>query len=724
MESLIGTVDQVIFYSPDSGYTVCRFVLEEGPKITIVGLFPPVSPGEMLRILGKWEMNPRYGKQFRVDNFYPILPSSAKGIEKYLSSGLIKGIGPVMARRIVKKFGSRTIDILSENPHKLEEIPGIGSQKVRDIKKSWAKHEEVRDLIMFLQEHHISTHLAAKIYQHYGKKSFQILKENPYQAAMDVWGIGFKTADQMALKLGMSPTSLQRVKAFIRYLLEKDIDQGHVFSYFQEVAAECSKELQVSREKIEEALSDLEKENLVKVEKRASRRALYLPFFYKAEEEVVEGIQRLSSFPPLSPSLDIQKALAQSEEELSICFSQTQKRAIKEAFQKKILVITGGPGTGKTTIIKTVVDIFHQHGQRVLLAAPTGRAAKRLSEATQKEGKTLHRILEFNPKGGTFRRNEKRPLQGEALIVDEFSMVDLPLMYHLLKAVPPWMRLILVGDKDQLPSVGPGNLLRDIIESGKVCVIKLDKIFRQERGSLIVYNAHRINQGKSLIYPQKGDEDSDFYFIHQENEQRAFETIMKLCLVHIPRKLRLDPLSPLIQVISPMYRGIVGVDHLNTELQNRLNPDHRGLMLGNRLMRRGDKVMQIRNNYEKEVFNGDIGRVLETDSQSFRMSVDYEGRVVVYEKEELNELTLAYAISVHKSQGSEYQAVVLPLLTQHYIMLQRNLFYTALSRARRLSVIIGSFKALHIAIKNDRPVQRNCFLKEKLSQRNPSGVRK
>lgn len=720
MDYLIGTVEEIIFYSPHTGYTVCRFVLEDGPRITIVGLFPPVSPGEMLKVQGKWEMNRRYGRQFRVENFSPVLPSSAKGIEKYLSSGLIKGIGPVMARRIVKKFGSRTIDILSENPHKLEEISGIGAQKIQDIKKSWAKHEEIRELIMFLQEHNISTHLATKIYQHYGKKSFQILKENPYQAALDVWGIGFKTADQMALKLGMSPTSPQRVKAFIRYLLEKDIEQGHVFSLFQKVAEGCSKELQVSGERIEKALEDLEKENLVKVEKTESGRALYLPFFYKAEEEVVDSIQKLSSFLPLSSSFDIHKAMVRSERELSLCFSPTQKEAIKECFQRKILVITGGPGTGKTTIIKTVVDIFHDQGQRVLLAAPTGRAAKRLSEATHKEGKTLHRILEFNPKLRSFRRNENNPLTGEALIVDEFSMVDLPLLYHLLKAVPPWMRLILVGDKDQLPSVGPGNLLRDIIDSGKVRVIKLDKIFRQERGSLIVYNAHRVNQGKSLVYPQKGDKDSDFYFIPQEDEQRVFQIVMKLCALHIPRKLHLNPLSPLIQVISPMYRGTVGVDNLNTELQNRLNPGRRGLKLGNREIRIGDKVMQIKNNYEKEVFNGDIGTVAEVDPQSFRVRVNYEERLVAYEKEELNELTLAYAISVHKSQGSEYQAVVLPLLTQHYIMLQRNLFYTALSRARRLSVIIGSFKALHIAIKNNKPVQRNCLLKEKLSRRSSS----
>jgi len=709
-----GTIERIVFYSPDTGYTVCKFVLENGQSMTVVGMFPPLSPGETLKIKGKWEINPRFGQQFRVENFLPVLPASVKGIEKFLSSGLIRGIGPVLARRIIKKFGAKTIDILSKNPGKLQEVEGVGSVKLKEIKKSWAENQNIRDLIIFLQEHNISTNLATKIYRHYGEKSFQVLKTNPYQVCLDIWGVGFKTADQMALKLGMSPSSSERIKAYILYLLEKDNEQGHVFSFQKDLEENCVKELEVEVGKVKEAVKELIKQKAVIAEEVDSGTSIYLPFFYKAQEEVVRSLHELISFQCLTPDFDVEKVISDVEEELSLQFSSMQKLAVKECLFKKILVITGGPGTGKTTIIKAIVDIFHRWEKEVLLAAPTGRAAKRLTEATQKQAKTIHRALEYNPRLGTFRRGEKHPLDGDALIIDEFSMVDLPLMYYLIKAVPPWMRLILVGDKDQLPSVGPGNLLRDIIESQKVEVVRLDEIFRQEKDSLIVLNAHRINHGQSLIYPPKGEKNADFYFIHQEDEKKVFETIMNLCTSRIPEKFHLDPISPEIQVISPMYRGLIGVNNLNSELQQRLNPLRDGLEFGSRMIKLQDKVMQIRNNYDKEVFNGDIGIVCHIDRQGFRVNVDFDGRVVVYEKEEMDDITLAYAVSVHKSQGSEYQTVIMPLLTQHYIMLQRNLFYTALTRAKRLSVIVGSYKALYIAIKNDKPVKRNCLVKEKL----------
>ena len=714
MDYFEGTIERIIYYSPDTGYTVCKFALESGENFTVVGSFPPLSPGEVLRISGKWEINPKFGKQFKVENFTPILPSSVKGVERFLSSGLIKGIGPVLARRIVKKFGPQTIEIISKDPEKLKEVEGIGHQKLKEIKKSWAEHQNIRDLIIFLQEHNISTNLAIKIYRQYGDNSFRILKTNPYQACHDIWGIGFKTADQMALKLGMSPSSPERIKAFIRYLLEKDTEQGHVFSFQEDLEKNCQAELDVEEEKIREALDELIKQKLAITEQVDSKTAVYLPFFYEAEEEVARYIHELVSYPFLTPSLDMDKAISAVEEELSIEFSPKQKLAIKESLLKKILVITGGPGTGKTTIVKAIVDIFHAWGRKVLLAAPTGRAAKRLSEATQTEAKTIHRTLEFNPKQGNFRRNEKRPLDADAMIIDEFSMVDLPLMYSLLKAVPPYMRLILVGDKDQLPSVGPGNLLRDIIESQKVEVVTLDEIFRQEKDSLIVINAHRINQGMSLKYPPRDEREADFYFIHQEDDQRVFNTIISLCSFRIPKKFNLPALSPQIQVISPMYRGLVGVDNLNLELQKRLNRYGKGLRFGTREIRVRDKVMQIRNNYEKDIFNGDIGNVVYVDKPTYRIGVDFDGRVIFYDKEEVSEITLAYAISVHKSQGSEFKAVVMPLLPQHFIMLQRNLFYTALTRAKKLNIIVGSYKALHIAIKNDKPIKRNCLVKDKL----------
>jgi len=714
MEYIEGTVESIVYYSPDTGYHICRFIPEGQDSMTIVGTFPPLTPGEVLKVKGKWELNPKFGRQFRVDNFIPLLPSSVKGIEKFLASGLIRGVGPVLAKRIVRKFGKETIDILTDNPGLLAKVEGVGSVKLKEIKRSWAEHEDIRELIIFLQEHGISTSLATKIYRQYGDKSFQVLKTNPYQACHDIWGVGFKTADQMALKLGMSPASPERVKAFITYCLEKDTEQGHVFSFLRDIKGAVGKELQVEPEKVDKAVQALKQEKRIVIEAADSDTAVYIPFFFSAQEEVASGILKLAKTPFTPPDFDVSKAIDDAEKNTGFQFSEAQKLAIRQSLDKKILVITGGPGTGKTTIVRAVVDIFGHWKKEVLLAAPTGRAAKRLSEATRREAKTIHRTLEFTPKTGNFRRNANHPLTGDALIVDEFSMVDLPLMHHLLKAVPPRMHLILVGDKDQLPSVGPGTLLRDIIDSGKAEVVRLNQIFRQEKDSLIVSNAHRINQGERLIYPGKGDRDSDFYFIGQEDETKAFQLIMSLCSFKIPRKLGLHPLSPQIQVISPMYRGIVGVDNLNMELQNCLNPRQDGLKLGNREIRIHDKVMQIRNNYEKDVFNGDIGSVVDIEKKSYQLGVNFDGRILRYERDELNELTLAYAISVHKSQGSEYQAVVLPLMTQHFIMLQRNLFYTALTRAKKLSCIVGSYKALHIAIKNDKPIKRNCLLREKL----------
>jgi exodeoxyribonuclease V alpha subunit len=718
MDQLEGTVEQIVFYNPENGYAVCRFAAGQAKPVTIVGSFPPLSPGEVLKLKGAWEVNPKFGKQFHVESFSLALPASVQGIEKFLASGLIKGIGPVLAERIVKMFGAGTIAVLTDKPEKLKKVEGVGPVKFREIRRSWEEHQDIRDLIIFLQEHGVSTNLATKIHRQYGDKAFHVLRSNPYQLSLDIWGVGFKTADQLALKLGMDPGSPERVKAYVLYLLEKDNEQGHVFSIESEVRARCLEDIGADDPKFDAALSALAAKKRLVAEPLGADRALYRPSFHIAQDEVVRAFHELASVACLPPPFDLDAAVADAEKDLGLVLSPAQRLAVTECFRKKVLVITGGPGTGKTTIIRAVTDVFRRWGRAVILAAPTGRAAKRLSETTGQDARTIHRVLEFKPKQGTFRRGAKCPLQGEALVIDEFSMVDLPLMHHLLKAVPEAMRLVLVGDKDQLPSVGPGTLLRDIIESETVPVVRLDEIFRQDKESYIVLNAHRINQGQGLVYPPKGTKESDFYFIRQDDERKAFETIVGLCQTRIPRWLRIPALSPGIQVISPMYKGLCGVDNLNLELQQRLNPLREGLKWGAREFRVRDKVMQIRNDYEKETFNGDIGIVVHVDGPRLRVVVDFEGRSVLYEKDDLNDLVLAYAVSVHKAQGSEYQAVVMPLLTQHFIMLQRNLFYTALTRAKKLSVVVGSYKALYIAVKNDKPVKRNSLVKEKLIELN------
>ena len=717
---LQGQVEKVTFFNEDNGFTIAKVRVAGRPEpATVVGPLLGPSPGEVLRMQGVWVRHPRFGEQFEVETYQVVQPTTVEGVEKYLGSGLIKGLGPEMARRIVARFGAEALEVIDRAPKRLREVEGIGPKRLAMIQAAWQGQRQIREVMLFLQAHGVSTAYAIRILKEYGPRSIQVLRENPYRLAADIHGIGFVTADRIAGKLGLSRDDPLRVEAGVEFVLSRLSEQGHVYYPQDRLAATCERLLQVNPAEVETALVSVSAAGRVVVEELdgsgGGERAVYLSALHAAESGVADRLKALLTSARAIRAIDPKRAMAWVQERLGLVLSQSQEQAVLAAAEHKVLVITGGPGTGKTTLIHAILRIFQRIGVPVLLAAPTGRAAKRLSETTGREAKTLHRLLEFNPKAGSFRRNERRPLAGEALVVDEFSMVDLVLLYHLLRAVPAWMRLVFVGDKDQLPSVGPGSLLRDIIASERVSVSRLDEIFRQEKDSLIVLNAHRINQGQSLIYPPYGDKDADFYFLRQESDEGVFKTIVTLACYSVPRKLGLPALSADIQVISPMYRGLAGVDHLNEELQKRLNPSREGLRAGAREFRINDKVMQIRNDYEKEVFNGDIGLVCGMDRARYRLFVDFYGRQVCYEKEEMGDLTLAYAISVHKAQGSEYQAVIMPLLTQHFIMLQRNLFYTALTRAKKLSMIVGSAKALHIAIKNDKPVKRNSLIRAKLS---------
>ncbi len=709
-EIISGIIEKVIFFNPSSGYSVLKVKDEKSKRsIVVIGHFPKLTPGESISVDGKWVKSEKWGEQFKAENYQILTPSSISGVRKFLSSGLIKGIGPELARRIVDKFGDETLEIISKKPEKLAEVEGIGEKKIGSIVESWREHKEKSHIIIKLQELGLTTKTAMKIYNEHGNNSLKIVKENPYQLADDIFGIGFKIADRIALSSGIEPKSPLRVKAFILYLMSKEIEDGHVFSFSESVAEKALKELGIEdKEAILFLIDELVKEGKIVRVGVGERDAIYLPFFLKAENEIAKCIVENLSFPKTQFVIDTKQCIEESEKEMGIKFAPRQKESIEASLKEKVMILTGGPGTGKTTIIRAIINIYKRLGRKVMLCAPTGRAAKRLSETSGEDAKTIHRLLEYKPGENIFLKNERNPLKADMIIVDEFSMVDIPLMFNFMKAVSPWTSLLFVGDKDQLPSVGPGNILKDLIQSGIVKVVELEDIFRQSRESMIVVNSHRIRKG---MFPYLFIKDrEDFIFISEEDEERAFRRIVYLVTEEIPQRFGFDPMSSQIQVIAPLYKGISGVDSFNKILQERLNP--KGESFPGISFKIGDKVMQIKNNYDKDVYNGDIGKVLSVDEKGLTVLFEREIR---YDREELDELTLAYAISVHKSQGSEYEACVMPVLTQQYIMLQRNLLYTALTRAKRLAVIVGSKKALAIAIKNNKPYKRNTRLSSLLT---------
>jgi exodeoxyribonuclease V alpha subunit len=719
---LEGQVERITYTNEETGYTVAKLALTgTRESITIVGnLIAPV-PGEMLRVKGAWLTHPKFGRQFKVTSHQSIVPATVIGIKKYLGSGLIKGIGPVMASRIVKQFGEKTLEIIDRKPHELHQVEGIGRKRIDMIDKAWKEQKEIREVMIFLQGHGVSPAYATKIFKKYGWDSIKLVSQNPYRLASDIFGIGFLTADKIAGSMGFEKNAAARVEAGILYVLHQLSEEGHVYFPYEPLVDKCGEILEVDREVIRKATGLIALENKIVIEDlnqdleafQINHKAVYLKSFHVAETGIAEDLLRLTGSPKKMRRVDVEKALKWVQEKIRLKFAGKQIEAIRSAVSEKVMVITGGPGTGKTTIINAVIRVYRELGARILLAAPTGRASKRMSEATGYPARTVHRMLEYNLQKGGFQRGPDHPLEVDVLILDESSMIDTVLMVYLLRAAPSGVTLILVGDVNQLPSVGAGNVLKDIIRSKKVPVVELREIFRQATDSGIIRNAHRINTGLLPELKQEKDGLGDFYFIEQEEQEEVLRIILELVCERIPKRFKLDSLED-IQVLAPMHKGTVGTENLNSKLQEALNPSGAAMIRGGRAFRLKDKVMQVRNNYEKEVFNGDIGRITAMDEETREVTVTYDGVPVLYDASELDEIVHAYAISVHKSQGSEYPAVVLPLLPQHYLLLQRNLIYTAVTRAKKLLVIVGSKKALATGVKNDKIARRYTYLAERL----------
>ena len=724
---LEGQIENLTYVNEENGYTVAKVrVTGYSEPVTIVGQLISPAPGEVLRMKGLWINHPRFGRQFKVMSHQAIVPATVTGIRKYLGSGLIKGIGPVMAARIVKTFGEKTLEVIDEHINDLHKVEGIGHKRIEMIDKAWKEQKEIRSVMIFLQGHGVSPAYATKIFKKYGWDSIKIVSQNPYRLASDIFGIGFLTADKIAASMGFEKNAPARVEAGILYVLHHLSEEGHVYYPYEPLVDRCREILEVEREIISQAIGAISLENKIVIEDlnqdleafQPNHKAVYLKNFHIAETGIADHLLRLTASPKKMRKIEVAKALKWVQEKIRLEFAAKQIEAIRSAVSEKVMVITGGPGTGKTTIINAVIRIYRELGARILLAAPTGRASKRMSEATGYPARTIHRMLEYNLQKGGFQRGQDHPLDVDVLILDETSMIDTSLMYHLLKAVPPGATLILVGDVNQLPSVGAGNVLKDVIRSGKVPVVELKEIFRQAANSGIIRNAHRINTGLVPELVQEREGLGDFYFIEQEDQEEVLRIIMELVCERIPKRFRLDPLEG-IQVLAPMHKGTVGTENLNAKLQEALNPSGTAILRGGRTFRLKDKVMQTRNNYEKEVFNGDIGRITAMDEEMREVTVTYDGVPVPYDASDLDEIVHAYAISVHKSQGSEYPAVILPLLPQHYLLLQRNLIYTAVTRAKKLLVIVGSKKALATGVKNDKIARRYTYLAERLMFQKP-----
>lgn len=731
---LRGVVERITYQNPENGYTVLKCAVKNySDLVTVVGSLLDVNVGSVLLIDGNWKVDSKYGRQFMAETWEETMPATIFGIEKYLGSGLIRGVGPQYAKRIVQKFGTDTIAVIETDINRLLEVEGIGKKRIQQIKESWERQKEIKNVMLFLQEHGVSTSFAAKIYKQYGNESIGIIKENPFQLADDIWGIGFKTADGIGEKLGFGKESFVRLRSGIMYTLSSLADEGHVYAEKEQLVRKASQLLGAEESSIVMTLDHMLLDGDLIKDMTGQRfagdglqptvkEAIYLPPFYYAEAGVANKLKKLAAAPAQDKlwtnlvkarektgnetlSIDV----AHVEKQVNMEYDEIQAEAIRKAAAAKVLILTGGPGTGKTTTTQGIIAAYRAFGLKILLAAPTGRAAKRMMETTGLEAKTIHRLLEYKPPEG-YQKNENQQLEGDVLIVDECSMIDVILMNALLKAIPLGMRLILVGDIDQLPSVGAGNVLRDMIDSECFPVIRLTRIFRQAKTSRIITNAHKINEGK--MPDISNGKDTDFFFIEKEAPEEAAAEIINLVKHKLPRYYHMT--SDQIQVLTPMQRGTVGATSLNQLLQEALNPQGEGLRRSGFVYRANDKVMQIRNNYDKEVFNGDIG-IIETVNPGERvLKVNFDGRIVEYDVTELDELAHAYATTIHKAQGSEYPIVVMPVLMNHFVMLQRNLIYTGITRSKKIMVIVGTRKALAYAVKNVTVAKRNTLLKERL----------
>ena len=724
---LRGVVERITYQNPENGYTVLKCAVKNyNDLVTVIGNLLDVNVGSVLLIDGNWKVDSKYGRQFVAESWEETLPATVFGIEKYLGSGLIKGVGPKFAKRIVGLFGTDTMDVIECDISRLKEVEGIGEKRIRQIHESWERQKEIKNVMLFLQDHGVSTSFAAKIYRQYGNDSIAKVKENPFRLADDIWGIGFKTADSIAEKLGIGKEAFVRLRSGIMYTLSSLADEGHVYAYKGQLIKRATELLEAEESSIVMTLDQMlaDKDVISEPVSEEKGDAIYLPPFYYAEVGVAAKIRKLLQNPAqdrLWTSLmearkrtgnrDLSIDVKKIEAKIGMEYDEIQADAIRQAAVSKIMILTGGPGTGKTTTTKGIISAYQSFGLKILLAAPTGRAAKRMTETTGLEAKTIHRLLECKPPEG-YQKNEENLLEGDVLIVDECSMIDLVLMNSLLKAIPAGMRVILVGDIDQLPSVGAGNVLRDLIDSGVVPVIRLTRIFRQAQTSRIIMNAHRINEGQ--MPDLSNGKETDFFFTTKEDPEEAVREIVSLVQHKLSRYYRTP--SSQIQVLTPMQKGVVGATNLNLALQEALNPQGDGLRRSGFIFRRDDKVMQIRNNYDKEVFNGDIGIIESVDLQNRTLKVNFDQHVVEYESSELDELVHAYATTIHKAQGSEYPIVVMPVLMNHYVMLQRNLIYTGITRAKKILVMVGTRKALACAVRNVTVHRRNTLLKERLQQ--------